>query len=150
VFVGLHSLLGVEVESATATGRRFEDERARVALAVDRGRIVSVRTPVPCSGKKEGNAMTQHRTGTREEWLAARLELLEAEKELTRRSDELTRQRQQVPWVRIDKDYRFETDDGNASLADLFGGRSQLPSARPLATQPKPSSRRGASDPRLR
>jgi predicted dithiol-disulfide oxidoreductase (DUF899 family) len=70
--------------------------------------------------------MTNHRTGTREEWLAARLELLEAEKELTRRSDELARQRQQLPWVRIEKDYRFETDEGPASLADLFGGRSQL------------------------
>jgi predicted dithiol-disulfide oxidoreductase (DUF899 family) len=70
--------------------------------------------------------MTKHRTATREQWLAARLELLEAEKELTRRSDELARQRQELPWVPIDKDYRFETDDGNASLADLFGGRSQL------------------------
>ena len=70
--------------------------------------------------------MPSHKVGTREEWLAARLELLEAEKELTRRSDELARQRQQLPWVRIDKDYRFETDGGSASLAELFGGRSQL------------------------
>ena len=70
--------------------------------------------------------MTQHRTGTREEWLAARLELLKAEKELTRRSDELARQRQQLPWVRIDKEYRFETDEGSASLKDLFRRRSQL------------------------
>jgi predicted dithiol-disulfide oxidoreductase (DUF899 family) len=70
--------------------------------------------------------MTEHTTGTREEWLAARLDLLEAEKELTRRSDELARQRQQLPWVRIDTDYRFETDEGSASLADLFRGRSQL------------------------
>src|SRR5580765_6430975 len=70
--------------------------------------------------------MTKHRTGTREEWLAARLELLEAEKELTRRSDDLARRRQELPWVRIDKEYRFETDAGNASLKDLFGGRSQL------------------------
>jgi predicted dithiol-disulfide oxidoreductase (DUF899 family) len=70
--------------------------------------------------------MTNHRTGTREEWLAARLELLEAEKELTRRSDELARKRQELPWVPVEKDYRFETDDGSASLADLFGGRSQL------------------------
>jgi predicted dithiol-disulfide oxidoreductase (DUF899 family) len=70
--------------------------------------------------------MTQHRTGTREEWLAARLELLDAEKELTRRGDELARQRRELPWVRVEKDYRFETDDGSASLADLFGGRSQL------------------------
>ena len=71
-------------------------------------------------------AMTKRRIGTREEWLAARLELLRAEKELTRRSDELARQRQDLPWVRIEKEYRFETDEGNASLADLFRGRSQL------------------------
>jgi predicted dithiol-disulfide oxidoreductase (DUF899 family) len=70
--------------------------------------------------------MTNHRTGTREEWLAARLELLDAEKELTRRSDELAQKRQELPWVPIEKDYRFETDEGTASLADLFGGRSQL------------------------
>ena len=70
--------------------------------------------------------MTKHMTGTRNEWLAARLELLEAEKELTRRSDELARRRQELPWVRIDKEYRFETEEGSASLADLFRGRSQL------------------------
>ncbi len=70
--------------------------------------------------------MTTHRTGTREEWLAARLELLQAEKELTRRSDELARRRQELPWVRIDKEYRFETEEGPASLRDLFRGRSQL------------------------
>jgi predicted dithiol-disulfide oxidoreductase (DUF899 family) len=70
--------------------------------------------------------MTDHKTGTREEWLAARLELLEAEKALTRRSDEVARSRQELPWVQIDKDYRFETDEGTASLADLFKGRSQL------------------------
>jgi predicted dithiol-disulfide oxidoreductase (DUF899 family) len=70
--------------------------------------------------------MTSHRTGTREEWLAARLELLEAEKELTRRSDELARRRQQLPWVRVDEEYRFETDEGSVSLAALFRGRSQL------------------------
>src|SRR5438093_316586 len=70
--------------------------------------------------------MTKHKTGTREEWLAARVKLLEAEKELTRRGDELARQRQELPWVRIDKEYRFETDDGTASLPDLFRGRSQL------------------------
>src|SRR5258707_1285554 len=70
--------------------------------------------------------MTIHMTGTREEWLAARLGLLKEEKELTRRSDELARRRQELPWVRIDKEYRFETDEGSASLADLFKGRSQL------------------------
>ena len=70
--------------------------------------------------------MTTHTTGTRKEWLAARLELLEAEKELTRRSDEVARRRQALPWVKVDKEYRFETDEGGASLADLFRGRSQL------------------------
>jgi predicted dithiol-disulfide oxidoreductase (DUF899 family) len=70
--------------------------------------------------------MTEHAIGTREEWLAARLELLEAEKELTRRSDDLARRRQELPWVRIEKDYRFETEEGSALLADLFRGRSQL------------------------
>src|SRR5215207_2498004 len=68
----------------------------------------------------------KHQVVSREEWLAARLGLLKEEKELTRRSDELARRRQELPWVRIDKDYRFETDEGNASLADLFRGRSQL------------------------
>src|SRR5713101_2157627 len=70
--------------------------------------------------------MTKHRTGTSREWLAARLELLEAEKELTPRRDELARRRQELQWVRIDKEYRFETDEGSAPLADLFRGRSQL------------------------
>jgi predicted dithiol-disulfide oxidoreductase (DUF899 family) len=70
--------------------------------------------------------MTKHVTGTRQQWLAARLELLEAEKKLTRQSDELARRRQELPWVRIDKPYRFETEQGSASLADLFRGRSQL------------------------
>ena len=70
--------------------------------------------------------MTEHRTGTREEQLAARLELLKAEKELTRQGDEIARRRQELPWVRVDKEYRFDTDEGGASLADLFRGRSQL------------------------
>ncbi|MFD4507102.1 DUF899 domain-containing protein [Streptomyces sp. NPDC058457] len=70
--------------------------------------------------------MATHKTGTRGEWLAARLELLKAEKELTRRGDELARQRQELPWVRVDKDYRFETGEGAVSLADLFQGHSQL------------------------
>src|SRR6266481_4800572 len=67
-----------------------------------------------------------HKTGTREEWLAVRLKLLKEEKELTRRSDELARRRQELPWVRIEKKYRFDTDEGDASLVDLFRGRSQL------------------------
>jgi predicted dithiol-disulfide oxidoreductase (DUF899 family) len=72
------------------------------------------------------STQTKHSIGTREEWLAARLSLLEAEKDLTHRSDEVASQRQALPWVRIDKDYRFDTDEGSASLADLFKGRTQL------------------------
>jgi len=70
--------------------------------------------------------MTSHNIATRQQWLAARLDLLDAEKALTRQSDELARRRQELPWVRVDKDYRFETEEGEASLADLFRGRSQL------------------------
>src|SRR5262245_50334531 len=70
--------------------------------------------------------MTNHRIATRQQWLTERLELLEAEKELTHRSDELAQRRQQLPWVKIDKEYRFDTDEGSASLADLFKGRAQL------------------------
>ena len=70
--------------------------------------------------------MTKHMTGTRDQWLAARLELLDAEKALTRQSDEVAQRRQELPWVPIDKEYRFETDEGSASLKDLFRGRSQL------------------------
>jgi predicted dithiol-disulfide oxidoreductase (DUF899 family) len=70
--------------------------------------------------------MTSHRTGTREEWRQARLELLAAEKELTRRSDDLARRRRELPWARLDKGYAFDTEDGEASLAGLFRGRSQL------------------------
>jgi len=70
--------------------------------------------------------MNTHNTATREQWLAARLQLLEAEKALTRRSDEVARQRQALPWVRLDKTYRFDTDNGSATLVELFQGRSQL------------------------
>src|SRR6516225_1998870 len=66
--------------------------------------------------------MSTHSLGTRKQWLKARLELLEAEKELTRRGDELARRRQELPWVRVDKEYRFEADEGSAWLADLFRG----------------------------
>src|SRR5438876_2427160 len=76
--------------------------------------------------KTEKSQMNHPRVASRAEWLAARLKLLKAEKELTRRSDELARRRQELPWVRIDKEYRFETDEGKASLADLFKGCSQL------------------------
>ena len=70
--------------------------------------------------------MTQHKVGTQEEWQAARDELLAEEKELTRRNDELARKRQELPWVPVEEDYRFETVEGTKSLADLFDGRSQL------------------------
>ena len=70
--------------------------------------------------------MTDHKVGTREQWLAARNELLEQEKELTRRNDELARERRELPWVPIEKEYRFETEDGTKTLAELFDGRSQL------------------------
>ena len=70
--------------------------------------------------------MTMHTTGTREQWLKARLDLLEEEKMLTRRSDQLAQLRQSLPWVRIDKEYRFDTDNESATLKDLFQGRSQL------------------------
>ena len=70
--------------------------------------------------------MADHKTGTRDEWVAARLALLKAEKELTRRADDVAQMRQALPWYRIEKEYRFDTDDGTATLADLFRGRSQL------------------------
>src|SRR5262245_37030008 len=75
---------------------------------------------------RRDRTMTKHRTGTRDQWRTERLELLEAEKELTRRSDELARRRQDLPWVRVDNPYRFETEEGGAALPDLFRGRSQL------------------------
>lgn len=70
--------------------------------------------------------MTMHITGTREDWLKARLDLLQAEKEFTRRGDELAQRRQALPWVRVDKSYRFDTEEGPATLPELFKGRSQL------------------------
>jgi predicted dithiol-disulfide oxidoreductase (DUF899 family) len=70
--------------------------------------------------------MTKHKVGTREEWLAARNALLEREKELTRRSDDLARERRELPWVRVENEYSFETEDGPKTLAELFDGRSQL------------------------
>src|SRR5215207_8026395 len=75
---------------------------------------------------KGGNVMTIHKVGTREEWQAARDELLAEEKELTRRNDELARKRRELPWVPVDEEYTFETDEGAKSLAELFDGRSQL------------------------
>jgi predicted dithiol-disulfide oxidoreductase (DUF899 family) len=77
-------------------------------------------------GMKNDSTKVKEKVGTREEWLSARLTLLKAEKEHTRRGDELALMRQELPWVRVDKDYQFETDEGKASLSDLFRGRSQL------------------------
>jgi predicted dithiol-disulfide oxidoreductase (DUF899 family) len=74
----------------------------------------------------EASAMTEHEVGTRERWLDARVELLEREKELTRLSDELARQRQELPWVRVEEEYRFDTEQGPKTLEELFDGRSQL------------------------
>src|ERR1039458_1449126 len=85
----------------------------------------SVTVAKPLSGRGEAN-MTTHKIGTRGEWLAARLKLLDAEKELTRRGDELARQRQELPWIPVEKEYLFETEEGTVSLADLFGGRPPL------------------------
>lgn len=76
--------------------------------------------------KEKKTGKSKHKTGTRKEWLGAQLKLLKDEKELTRRSDELAKRRQELPWVKIDKKYQFETDEGKSSLADLFKGRSQL------------------------
>lgn len=70
--------------------------------------------------------MAEHKVGTQEEWQAARDELLAKEKELTRRNDELARERRELPWVRVEKEYSFETERGTKTLADLFDGRSQL------------------------
>ena len=77
-------------------------------------------------GMKKNSKTEKHKVGEREEWLTARLKLLEAEKEHTRRGDELALMRQELPWVQVDKDYRCDTDEGKASLSDLFRGRSQL------------------------
>src|SRR4051795_11887574 len=76
--------------------------------------------------RNERPPMTKHKTGTRPQWLAARLELLDAEKEHTRRGDELAQRRQELPWVPVSKEFRFETGDGTVTLPDLFAGRSQL------------------------
>ena len=118
-----------ERRRARAAGDAARHRRQRDG--VRRGKPFLLRRRIERQGPRRATSerretMTDHKTGTREEWLAARLELLKAEKELTRRSDELARRRQELPWVRIDKEYRFETDEGSASLADLFRGRSQL------------------------
>jgi predicted dithiol-disulfide oxidoreductase (DUF899 family) len=89
--------------------------------------IGTLARPGCCDHKKRRNkAMTSHKTGTLEEWAAAREELLAREKEHTRLGDELARQRRDLPWVRVEKDYHFDTDDGTRTLAELFDGRSQL------------------------
>src|SRR4051812_10120883 len=87
---------------------------------------MAIKHQVTSSAEQKENSMTVHKIGTREQWLDARLELLKAEKELTHRGDDVARQRQELPWVPINKGYRFDTDEGSASPADLFRGRSQL------------------------
>jgi predicted dithiol-disulfide oxidoreductase (DUF899 family) len=87
---------------------------------------MAIKHQVTSSAEQKENSMTVHKIGTREEWVKARVELLKAEKELTHRSDDVARQRQELPWVPLNKGYRFDTDQGSASLADLFAGRSQL------------------------
>ncbi len=153
VALDVMSLFWMAVVAVLACAQKLLPAKAAIdvplALALVGLGLVIVFAPVAGSGahaasdadvttrNKEGRqAMTSHKTGTREEWLAARLELLEAEKELTRRGDELSRRRQELPWVRVDKDYRFETDEGTASLADLF--RGTLAAARlPLHVRPR-------------
>jgi predicted dithiol-disulfide oxidoreductase (DUF899 family) len=78
------------------------------------------------SDNQEADAMTEHKIGSREEWQAARQELLQREKEHTRIGDELARQRRELPWVPLEKEYRFETDEGTRTLVELFDGRTQL------------------------
>src|SRR4051812_20939296 len=87
---------------------------------------MAIKHQVTSSAEQKENSMTVHKIGTREEWVKARVELLKAEKELTHRIDDVARQRQELPWVPLNKGYRFDTDQGSASLADLFAGRSQL------------------------
>src|SRR6516165_1489994 len=98
---------------------------AIVIAGVTTGRALT-RTAEEDIGMNKSSTELKHKIGTRREWLAGRLKLLKAEKEHTQRGDELALMRQELPWVRIDKDYQFDTDDGKASLADLFRGRSQL------------------------
>src|SRR5262245_59434192 len=113
---------------ATLVRIRVTSARSSLSGTCSTSRAKAVRSGTSSSATHERKAdrMTSHATGTREEWLAARRQLLAAEKELTRRSDELARRRQELPWVAVDKEYTFDTDEGRASLADLFGGRSQL------------------------
>src|SRR5262249_33952291 len=100
---------------------------SQLSLPFRRFRALTLsRGPPRARGTGGGNGVTAHKTGTRDEWLAARLDLLRAEKEHTRKGDELARRRQELPWVKVEKEYRFETGEGAATLADLFGGRSQL------------------------
>src|SRR5205823_2847235 len=93
---------------------------------VEQRQHISPATSAPRTAAAKGGRMPEHRVGTQAEWQAERDELLAKEKELTRRSDALAEQRRQLPWVPVEKEYRFETEDGTKSLGDLFDGRSQL------------------------
>src|SRR5579883_2608401 len=99
---------------------------ARSRRRIRGGRSKPVHGICLSKGRTMATITAMHRTASRDEWLKERLELLKAEKELTRQSDELARRRQALPWVKVEKDYRFETDEGPATLAELFRGRSQL------------------------
>src|SRR6266702_381406 len=121
--------------TTTYSSRHFAGSAATSAtLAIHSGvlRPMRARTNGPVLGLPSrtqtggGTRMTEHRIGTQEAWQAERDELLKEEKELTRRGDELAGKRRELPWVPVEKDYRFETKDGTKSLADLFDGRSQL------------------------
>ena len=98
---------------------RFPDSRHRVRSSGARASTTVVTT-------RRREATTEHKIGSREEWLAAREQLLAREKEHTRLGDELARQRRELPWVPVEKEYRFDTDDGEKALVELFDGRSQL------------------------
>src|SRR5688500_11683447 len=134
--LGAMSVAWMDTVGVVARAQKLLAQRATVnvptASAVVALGIVAASGPssipglTPTMQRAEPREIANHRTGAREESLAARLELLDAEKELTRRSDELAQKRQELPWVRIEKDYTFETDEGTASFSDLFGGRSQL------------------------
>ncbi len=129
----LHYLNAAPIsESGERWISRFERRRVQALTDLKRELEDGAAADRPAAGAAEGRRrgrsgeMTLQRTGTRDEWLAARLALLQAEKEHTRRGDELARMRRELPWVRIEKPYVFETDEGEAALADLFRGRSQL------------------------
>src|SRR5947208_1928831 len=109
---------------------RRRNPSGKAGAASRRNTTIACRRPAPWPHNRtqpsKQEAEMQHQIASRDEWLQARMKLLKDEKEHTRRSDELARRRQELPWVRVDKEYRFDTDEGSAALQDLFRGRSQL------------------------